>query len=439
MKRWRDIAGVILAYLLARQRQRLRTRVQIQRHQERRWRVMREWLADNSPFYEGCRDLPFEQWPVIDKRQWMQHFDRVNTAGITLQEAYAIAERAEHTRDFRPLIGDVSVGLSTGTSGARGVFLASSSERRQWAGSMLAKLLPDGVLANERVALLLRAGSNLYDTIEGVRLAFRFFDLMQPFDRVVSALDDYAPTILVGPAQALGLVARYREEGRVRLAPRRVISSAEVLDPLDQMRIERAWSIPVEQIYQATEGFLGHTCAHGVLHLNEDGLIVERAWIDRRQRRFVPIVTDLYRRTQPVVRYRLDDVLVERDTPCPCGSAHLALERIEGREDDIVWLQAPSGPVPLFADALTRTLLAADPLIQDYQVDQVASGTLHIAIVPPPDAPRRQVLLDALQCLCHAVAAGIPAVEFVGMQPQPLMGKRRRVRGMKHPQEPHHA
>ncbi|RAP57231.1 F390 synthetase-related protein [Oleiagrimonas sp. MCCC 1A03011] len=440
-QQWAEKAGVALAYLAARKRNRLRTREQIRAHQARRWRALSRWLTAHAPFYAACAGQPFECWPMMDKSRWMQHFDTLNTAGIALHDAYNVAERAERSRDFQPTLDGISVGLSTGTSGARGVFLASASERRRWAGAMLAKLLPGGLLARERIALLLRAGSNLYDTIQGARLTFRYFDLVQPLDELVDELDAYAPTILVGPAQALALLARLRSQGRARIAPRRVISAAEVLDPIDRTCMEQTWGIAIEQIYQATEGFLGHTCAQGVLHLNEDGLIVERAWIDRAQRRFVPIVTDLYRRTQPVVRYRLNDVLVQRELPCSCGSAHMALDRIEGREDDIVWLRARTGDasIPLFADALTRALLIADPAITDYQVDQIAPNALRIAIEPALDASREQLLRDALHALCERLDADMPDLIFAEMPAHALTHKRRRVRGLRPTRETEHA
>lgn len=254
-QRWTEVAGVALAYLSARRRERLRTREQIHAHQAWRWRVLSRWLAAHAPFYEGYAEQPLEHWPVMDKSLWMQHFDTINTASITLKDAYRVAERAERSRDFHPTLGGVSVGLSTGTSGARGVFLASASERRRWAGTMLAKLLPGGLLAHERVALLLRAGSNLYDTIQGARLAFRYFDLVQPLDQLVDELDAYAPTILVGPAQALALLALLRGQGRTRLAPRRVISAAEVLDPLDKALIEQTWASPLSRSTRRPKDF----------------------------------------------------------------------------------------------------------------------------------------------------------------------------------------
>lgn len=440
MSRLSDTMGVAVHYLLARWRQRLQTREQIAAHQQRRWQAMRTRVATAAPFYAAYRDLPLARWPLMEKHEWMRHFDTINTAGITLPQAYALAEQAERTRDFRPALGDVTVGLSTGTSGARGVFLASRGERQRWAATMLAKLLPGGVLARERVALLLRAGSNLYDTVQSTRLQFRYVDLLQPFETVLRQLESYAPTILVGPAQALAQVAN-AQGGHVYIAPRRVISAAEVLDPLDRVLMEKAWSVRVEQIYQATEGFLGQTCAHGTIHLNEDCLIVEQDWIDRAQRRFAPIITDLYRFTQPVIRYRLNDVLVQRAAPCPCGSAHMALERIEGREDDIVWLRdaAHAKFTPVFADSLTRTVLNADPAIEDYQIEQCDANTLRIATDPAPDAAREQAIRAALQAFFLTLQISMPAIVFGDMPPHELGSKRRRVRGLAALQGPRHA
>ncbi len=436
-----DGLGVLFHYLAAQRRQRLRQRAALQAHQQRQWQAMRRWLVRASPFYAAYAKVPFEQWPVMDKARWMRHFDTINTAGIALPQAFDLAERAERSRDFRPGIGGVAVGLSTGTSGARGIFLASGAERRQWAGTLLAKLLPGGLFAPARVALLLRAGSNLYETVSGLRLEFRFIDLVQPFGDVLRQLDAFAPTILVGPSQVLALVAAARQSGGTRLDPARVISVAEVLDPVDRRLVEATWPVRVEQIYQATEGFLGQTCPHGVVHLNEENLIVEREWVDRPGRRFVPIITDLYRRTQPVIRYRLNDVLVERAVPCPCGSDHIALDRIEGREDDIVWLDGrdEGKPVPLCADSLVRTVLNAAGDVEDYQIDQVAPARLRIALAPAPDAGDRQRVRDAVSALCHTLGARPPTLEFCAVPARSLLDKQRRVRRLSEPGTRGHA
>src|SRR5699024_2207014 len=103
------------------------------------------------------------------------------------------------------------------------------------------------------------------------------------------------------------------------------------------------------------EGFLGCTCQHGTLHLNEDIVHIEKEWLD--DNRFIPIITDFTRQTQPIVRYRLDDILIQRKDPCPCGSHFTAIKYIEGRCDDVLILPGKNGqPVTLFADLCSRVI-----------------------------------------------------------------------------------
>ena len=89
------------------------------------------------------------------------------------------------------------------------------------------------------------------------------------------------------------------------------------------------------------------------------------------EHRFSPVITDFTRKTQPIVRYRLDDVLVIRDTPCPCGDVQTAIERIEGRCDDQLLLaDAQNRPVRLFADACNRIICNTLPAETDFRLHQ---------------------------------------------------------------------
>lgn len=431
MSRLFDAISLIGYYAAARRAQTLRNRAELMAHQQRQWKKLRSHVFDDAPFYAACREQDFDALPIIEKHLWMKRFDEINTVGITLVQALALATEAERTRDFSPSLNGISVGLSTGTSGARGVFLASRAERLRWAGTLLAKMLPDGIFAPAKVGLLLRAGSNLYDTISGgVRLKFRYFDLATPFDDVLAGLDAYQPTILVGPPSVLALAADAVAAGTLRIAPKRLIAAAEVLDPIDAQRISSVFGLPIEQIYQATEGFLGHTCGHGTVHLNEDCMIVERDWIDRATRRFAPIVTDLYRCTQPVIRYRLNDVLVERELPCPCGSPFIGIERIEGREDDIVWLDSVSGSasVPVFPDLLSRALLNAAPAVSDYRIEQHDHAALRIAVTPVLSDQQQEGVRQALNECATRAGARAPSISFDAQIEQSATRKCRRVR-----------
>jgi putative adenylate-forming enzyme len=296
-----------------------------------------------------------------------------------------LAQAGERSRDFSPQIGDVTVGLSSGTSAQRGVFAVSANERARWAGVMLAKSLPDGLFAGERVALFLRANSNLYTSVHNRWLTFTFFDLFKSFEDNARELESFRASIIVAPAQVLRQLALAKLDDSIDIRPKRVISVAEVLEWQDRQIIERAFGA-VHEIYQATEGFLASTCEQGVLHLNEEYVHVEPEWLDEALRRFVPVITDFSRYTQPIVRYRLNDVLIAREEPCKCGRVTLALEGIEGRCDDLLLLPGISGqPVAVFSDLLSRALAQCLPTNADYRLVQESADrlTLQAAICSP--------------------------------------------------------
>ncbi|MDW4780506.1 nitrate reductase subunit alpha [Escherichia coli] len=228
--------------------------------------------------------------------------------------------------------------------------------------------------AKERVALFLRADNNLYQSVNNRWLSLDFYDLLAPFQAQLKLLQQRAPTIIVAPAQVLRALALEVMAGELTLKVKKVISVAEVLEPQDRELLRNVFH-NVGEIYQATEGFLASTCRCGTLHLNEEFVHIEPQWLD--EHRFVPIVTDFTRTTQPIVRYRLDDVLVASEQPCPCGSATMAIARIEGRQDDQLQLPTRSGDIQtVFADACSRVLAMTLPLTVDYRLLQTGSAQL---------------------------------------------------------------
>ncbi len=396
-------------------------------------RFRRDVLA-RVPFHAPHADTEFSTWPLMTKARLLENFQASNRAGIPLAQATGVAAEAERSRDFSPTIGDVTVGLSSGTSGPRGVFLVSARERAMWAGVMLGRALSTAhfrQLLNPfrpplRIAFFLRANSNLYETLKSRRIAFRFFDLFAGVDTHLAALNESAPDVLVAPARVLAWLAAQQTAGRLRIAPTKVISVAEVLEPDDERRIEQAFAQTVHQLYQCTEGFLGYTCEKGVLHLNEEFVHVEPDWLDAARTRFSPIITDFSRRTQPIVRYRLDDVLRVRATRCECGRHSLALAAIDGRCDDILWFAGAHDalPRPVFPDIVRHALLVA-AVPGDYAV--VQDGAALSLSCSDPSAAAHAAMQAALQGLADRLDVRLPALARVPWQDRPWSTKRRRI------------
>lgn len=421
-------ARVVATFVSRRYLRHWRSRAAIERHQRRAWRRHAAFLAGASPHFaalNGTRAPELSSLPLMDKASMMANFDSLNTVGLKRDDALELAIDGERRRDFGKDLAGCSVGLSSGTTGHRGLFVVSARERDEWAGTVLALTLPRGRrLWGHRIALFLRADNTLYEAVDSRAVAFEFFDIYADMADNAERLAAYAPTILVGPPSVLRALARHSRDAGAAIAPERLISVAEVLNDVDRDALKGDYGVDiVHQLYQCTEGFLGHTCERGVLHLNEDIAIVEREYID--DRRFVPIVTDIKRRAQPIVRYRLNDILVERKEQCPCGTALLALDRIEGREDDTLSFErSAGGRVDVFADMVTRAMVYAKGFTE-YRVVQVGPASLVVELDASDERAHASVRGE-IQTLCTALDCVPPTIEFRAYR-QDLTRKLRRV------------
>lgn len=343
-------------------------RKSLEKYQIKQLSQFKHRVLIKSPYFKQFIHLPLNQWPLMNKQLMMQHFDEMNTAQLRRDELLACAQESEVLRNFTSKVGQYSVGLSSGTSGQRGLFVVSPKEQQVWAGGILAKMLPRGLFSKEKVALFLRADNPLYHSANSRWLSLKFFGLFDNFQQQIVDLNNYQPTIIVAPAQVLRALAEEKLNGNLAISPNKVISAAEVLEPQDKQLIKKAFK-SLGEVYQATEGFLAATCPLGTLHLNEEFIYIEPKWLD--EDRFIPIITDFTRETQPIVRYQLDDILVRSKTPCACGRQGMPLSHIEGRQDDqLVLTDEQERPITIFADFCSRIIANTLPLTSDYRLVQ---------------------------------------------------------------------
>ncbi|MCI8660980.1 MAG: hypothetical protein HFG54_12190 [Lachnospiraceae bacterium] len=375
-----DQLQVLKYYLYYRHFLHFSTRKKLMRWQAKKLRRHLSFVGKHTKIYQGMTSL--KEYPLADKEFMMRHFNELNTVEVRRKEAEAFAIKAERDRNFQPKLHGVTVGLSSGTSGRRGIFLVSDRERLRWAGYILAKFLPGSIFHTYSIAFFMRADSNLYESLGSRRIQFHFFDIYQEMESHRDRLCQLQPDILVGQPSVLLQIAEDRKQGACELTPRVVISIAEVLERDQEERLKQAFGVSIiHQVYQCTEGFLAATCSKGTLHLNEDIVHIDREYLD--ERRFAPIVTDFERKAQPIIRYRLNDILIEKKRTCSCGSPCLALEKIEGREDDVFYFAGKNGKKQMvFPDFIRRCVLFGDTrdmnLKSDYRVVQNTDGSIVI-------------------------------------------------------------
>ncbi|MBR9859356.1 adenylate synthase [bacterium] len=342
------------------------------RSQQKKWK--------NSEFYADLnhRAAKLNEYPVLYKAVFMKNFEAINTAGIALEEAFKVALDAENGMRINSEINGITVGLSSGTSGNRGVFLASEKERAQWVGAVLDRVI--GLkLKKRKVAFFLRANSELYESVNSSLLQFDFYNIHDELEVQVERLNALNPDILVAQPSVLLRIAEGVNMGKCKIKPSKIISVAEVLEPIDERFLERVFDLDIDQVYQCTEGFLAFTCNKGNLHLNEYSLIIEKRYIDLEKKRFHPIITDLERVSQPIIRYELNDILIEGE--CTCGSVFTCLEQIEGRADDTLCFENQEGrKVYIYPDIFRRRIIKNCEWVHEYQLVQTGERELEYAI-----------------------------------------------------------
>jgi putative adenylate-forming enzyme len=393
---------------------RLATRPALLAWQARRLKAFLGDAAPRAAAFTHLAGLPLTDFPVMDKEALMARFHRYNIAGITADDAWqALANTGR--------IGRFSVGASTGTSGNRGLYLVSDAERYLWLGTLLAKTLPDLLASRYRVAVMLPRSSRLYDAAnESGRLALRFFDLTDGLDAQLADVAAFRPNVLVAPPHALVALAR----ADLPLTPVKVFSGAEVLDPMDRAEIEARFGLTVREIYMATEGLFGVACEHGTLHLCEDCVAFE--W-EAEGALAKPLVTDFTRRSQVMVRYRMNDLLRLSDTPCPCGSPLQAVAEVAGRADDSFRLKRGDGAnITVTPDILRNAILDASRNITDFRLVQTGPASLRL-LLPPEQAGALSAAHAALTRILSGL--GVSADILAAAEPLPLPegGKLRRV------------
>ena len=350
----------------------------IKKIQKIRWNLLLKKIS-HSPFYKSYTTSPFENFPVLEKKDFLKNFDLINTKSIKYVNAVKVALKAENTRNFKPSINDITVGLSTGTSGNKSVFLASENERAYWTAAVIDRVI-GWSFKKRKIAFFLRANSNLYESVNSKWINFNFFDLLISNEKNLERLQSLDPTILVAQTSMLLVIADAVQNKGLKINPDKIISVAEVLSNEDKGYLEKIFCKKIHQVYQCNEGFLAHTCENGNLHFNEDFLIIEKEYLDTEKKRFYPIITDLERITQPVIRYKLDDIIHEK-FDCDCSLNSTAIEMIEGRKDDALkFLNSMGKEVVVFPDFIRRAIVFSDDNIINYSLTQIKVNTVNLFV-----------------------------------------------------------
>jgi len=358
------------------------SRAQLDAHHARQLTLLRRFAIERSPFYrqfhKGLENRPLADLPILTKATMMESFDDLIT-----DRAVRLADAETHLRDnagpelFR---GRYVVLSTSGSTGRRGVFLFSRSEWIEalaniarpmvWAGfPMRFSKPPRAAMIASRTPW--HYSARVTESLSNRLMPVLHLDAAEPVATMVPKLNEWQPATLTGYPSALRQLVDEQIAGRLTIRPGVVATSAEVLTAETRRRVEKAWGARVFDTYGATEyAPIAAECAHGRRHLVEDGALIEV--VDERGRPVPPgepgdkvLLTVFDRRTQPLIRYELSDVLRLDSASCECGRPFRILASIEGRVEEVLTFGAVSVHPNVFHEVLETVPAAGWQVIHE--------------------------------------------------------------------------
>lgn len=376
-------------------------------HQRRRLRALLAHAQERSPFHahrlrgidaDRFEVADLERLPIMTKDEMMTRFDEVVT-DRRLELRVVEGHLAASLEAPSLLLGDYVCLASGGSSGLRGVFVQTDAEYMEFVATVTrpgtARMIAAGGPPPEGMVMaMVAASSPVHSTGFGAAVADRPPVTLHgapatlPLAEIVKRLNAMqAPTLMGYPAK-LAQLGREQQAGRLRIAPRSVIATSELLGPEDRASIGAAFGVPVITSFAATEGLVGFSEPGGeVLTFATDNCIVEL--VDADNQPVEPgvasakaLVTNLHNFTQPLIRYELTDSFVRH----PDAPEHGYLRAtVEGRADEVFRY----GGVEVHPLAF-RTVMVKSTAVREYQVRQTAEGA-EVAVVLEGE-------LDAMGC-----------------------------------------
>jgi phenylacetate-CoA ligase len=376
---------------------------------ERRLREMLAWSVDRCAFHRerlagiditrfAEADLPL--LPTMTKTDLMANFDRtVSDPALTLDVVNAHVDSLE---EDAYLLDQYRTIATSGTTGGRGVFVYGWDDwitfalfATRWRGRE-----GDGLPLDASVAATFASNAKHMSAALQTFLSnssaqgsppMTFLPATLPLPEIVAGLNAAQPVVLQGYPSVVHLLAIEAMAGRLKINPRRVQTGGEQCTSEARAAVAEVWGLEIYDCYACSEGVQAFPCeARNGMHLPDDVVIIEP--VDREGRVVAPgepadkvLLTSLYNKTQPLIRYELTDAMTIMTGTCECGCAHRRITDLAGRTDSFFIYE---GGAAIHWIGMT-TVLLSDPNVLELQVTQTPRGAdVSIATKGPCDFER---------------------------------------------------
>ncbi len=369
----------LIFYILSKYRFKFWSVKDTKKYQKRKVQEIVKYAVKHSKFFKEHYDKhdinKFSSLPTVNKKIMMDNLTEYNTLGLNKDDLINFALNVEKTRDFSVRFKGINIGMSSGTSGNKGIVITTKEEENYIKAMYASRLvLPKGEKLN--CAFILRVNTPAFNYNQsGNKLTY--INQLQPTEETIKQLEKLNPNIVSAPPSMLKFLAAELQKGSLKIKPKFVYAYAEVLYPEVKKYLENIFNCKIHEIYHGSEGCYALTCRHGNLHINEDMILFE-LFDDRgfptkdSEPCHKLLVTDLHKKSQPIIRYELNDIITISKEKCSCGSNFRVIKQIQGRADNMFWglRTDTNNPQFIFQDYISRTIISTSEDIEEYQATQ---------------------------------------------------------------------
>jgi len=429
LRRLGDLARAI-AYRQALIKHECWPRAKLEELQQRRLAKLIDWVTQRSPFYrELCsthrisQPYSLQDFPIMDKKTYMKYFDQIVTdPRLRLSQ---LQEHMAHVSGDEYYLGEYRVLTTAGSSGRKTVMVFN---RKEWsiqeAASMRIAGMMGAVPFSRRRPTIVTIGSPspLHDSyrlplsMDIGLYRFHVLPATAPIEEVVQQLNLIQPHILRGFPSMLGLLVTEQLQGRLHINPCSIAGGGEPLPSELRKQLQAAWQSSIFDIYGTQEGLRAMECNPGQgMHIFEDLGVVEVVDEDNRP---VPdgtlghkiLFTSLFGFTQPVIRYEISDMMVLAPEPCPCGQPFRRIIAINGRNDDVLYLQGRAGRQIAVHPVHFWNVLESFANIRQYQVVHEADGICLRLMFEEGNGNTAHSVMEQLARKLHTLGVDCPSI-----------------------------
>jgi len=334
---------------------RLLSREIVLAHQQQSFHALLRHVWQSSSFYRDLysasgigqaelAEVTPSDLPIINKKLLMENFAGAVT-DLRLKKNDLERWLHENRNPAANYCDDFIVVHSSGSSGNPAIFVCSRADWQMAASAMAGRLPPPAnyPAGKTRVAFHLATHGNFGGVAVAARLSRRIYETLilsvhDSHQEVARKLNDFQPHQLHGYASGVHDLSLLAMTGELRISPKRIVVGGDKLTASVERDIRRVWNVPVYDFYSASESnyIALRRCGDDEMTVIEDLNILEvlddadRPVPENQEGRVV--VTNLYNRTLPIIRYELGDyVSLGKENP---GQLYATIKDIRGRAID---------------------------------------------------------------------------------------------------------